>query len=245
MAASIYRLTSNNTTGAYQIPSKGVLVEKRKGQGLKEICYVPGSDSIWVEDQKGEWQRQKQRIWIENGFIAVSDKNKRLNEFLQIHPRFDIDFYLVDEEQDIKNELEEFELKDKAITLFSQFDTEELQAIGTIVIGINALTWNEHKTKAVLRKELEKAPKAFIDAIEGQDFEIAKIAGNGFLKGIVKHDTLRNAVVWNDKEEAVILNLATGQNPLKHFRDILLRRDAEAKRILDLMVDKIDKINKK
>lgn len=247
MEKNIYRLAGIKPV-SFQLPLKETFVKKfvkengsKKSVGFKRIKYVPGTESIFAEDIKGDLQPQQ--IWFENGDVVVYKDDLLLNEIMTQHPWFKKGIYTLwsqDKEDEAKLEVQRS--KASARQLIDEADEDKITAIALAVFGPEAILWTENKCELMLREKADTEPKKLKDIIGEKNYESKLLAGLAFVKGIVKENTNKTAVVWADSE-GVILKLAKGENGISELGRYLGNANEESKKVLQSIGDRLEAID--
>jgi hypothetical protein len=233
---NVYRLKNGKTSGSFQLPIRDVLIKKMvDGEPReKKIIYVEGSDSIFLEDHKGD--QKGKSVWFEDGEIRVSESNWALNEILRLHHWNNKHYELVNEEETAKKEVALFETSTKvANSIIIEKDKYKLQAMAMVLISEDASGWAEFKCKQELLKyaKNERLCKVLIAEMEKPDYEIRLVAALAFNKKIIKYNSHHTAVIWNDgKEESVIIPLAQGERGIDKLSEFLGKHTEKAESVL-------------
>lgn len=229
-----YKLTNGKTKGSYQIPLKFTRIEKIVdgiSQGLRNIKYVSGLGSYWAEDVPSDMQSES--IWFENGLLIVPKSDKLLNSLMQDHPWFEKGIYeLYDKKNNSKKELDTYRAKDEAIKLIDESDTQKRTAIALAIFGQPAFDWDDDTCELELRKYADQRPDKLKEELSSRNYESKYLAALAFNKGVVKANIGKNAVIWNDTTEGVILRLAKGENGITKLGELLSTRTDETELIL-------------
>ena len=75
-----FKLMNGKKRGAWQLGIKGMMA--KKDGYLKKVQYVPGSDSIFAEDHKGDLKPVSP--WFDDGFLKVHKDNKILLKIIHL-----------------------------------------------------------------------------------------------------------------------------------------------------------------
>lgn len=238
---NVYKLTSGKVSGAYQLPIKTEMIAKMvDGEPtLKRVHYIPGSDSIFVEDYKGD--EKSKPIWFDDGEIRVAEDNRVLNTLLQKHSWFNKHYVLVNEEETAKKEVGEFETLTKASnSIITEKDEYKLQAMAMIIITPDASNWKAFQCKSELLKYAKNHSKSLLFEMAKPDYESRLIAALSFNKGIVKYNSHRTAVVWNDTAEGIIVRVAEGENGIDRLGEYLSKESEAATSVLQRIGEKTE-----
>lgn len=238
---NVYKLKSGKTSGAFQLPLRGILVPREiEGETFKkEIQYVPGASSYFKEDHKGD--SKPRPLWFDDGEIRVDPDDKVLNELLQIHPWFDSKYYLVSEEANAKKEIDDFEKITKASnSIINETDNLRLKAMAMIIISLEAADWDPFKCKAELLKYAKNHSKTLLTELDKQNYEGRFMAALAFAKGVVKHNQFQTAVLWNDDQEGIIVRVAEGEKGVDKLGEFLSTKSEKSTSVWQRIGEKVE-----
>lgn len=229
-----FRLTEKRTPASWTL-SGGYAV--KPGFGSKLINYFPGSDSIFVEDQKSDVKAKEVEFTYNDTLtdpatsIMVDEDNKCLIDYLKAHSFFNHHYYIHNEDQLAKNKLANLDKIEKAFSLIKENEDLKIQAMALAIFKEEAYGWSPTKCKAELKERATTAPDIIINAMESDRYESKYLSALAFYSGIVKENQLKGAVVWNDEDEGVILRIAKGENGIKVLGDLLYVENDETRLI--------------
>lgn len=245
MEYNIYRLKEGQPKN-FQLPLKNTFVKKfveENGQkvdkGFRRIKYVPGVDTIFAEDIQGDLKPQS--IWFVNGQLEVRKDDKLLNEIMTQHPWFNQRYALWSEDIEINEKLKNRRNKSYAEKLIDDADKNKIKAIALAIFGPEAISWSEEKSELKLREKAAENPKDLTDTMQTKDYQSRLIAGLSFVKGIVKENQNRTAVVWTDSE-GTIIKLAKGENGIKELGRYLSQANDESKMVMQAIGERLDAV---
>lgn len=229
----IYRLKGGRTPLSYGLKQSEVGINK-EGEGFKYINYYAGSDSIFVDDNKG---REVTRLTFEYNDLdatefIVPEGNIILHKYLRAHPHFNVHYEIFSEELSADAKLADFDKKEKALLMIRETDKFKIQAIALAVLGMEAFGWSAKKCMAVLKEKALTNPDVILDKVEATNYESKYLSALAFFSFIVRENNLQNAVVWNDENEGVVLHLAKGENGIQKLGELLNFNTAESKLVL-------------
>jgi hypothetical protein len=220
----IFRLTEKRTPASWSI-SGGFAV--KEGKGRKLINYYPGSDSYFVEDQTSDIPAQEV-TFIYNDIlsdpateIVVDEDNIALVGYLKAHPFFNLHYYIHDESKLDENKLADYDKIEKAFSLIKENEDLKVQAMALAIFKMDAFGWTAIKARAELKEKATTNPDIIINAIESDKYESKYLSALAFYSGIVREDSMKSAVVWNDEDLGVILPIAKGENGINALADFI------------------------
>lgn len=238
---NVYKLKNGKTSGSYQLPIRTEMIAKvvEGEKRLKNVHYIPGSNSIFVEDYKGD--EKPKPVWFEDGEIRVSEENWVLNELLKKHSWFNKHYVLVNEEATAEAEVSEFEILTKASnSIITEKDEYKLQAMAMIVVSLDASGWGAFKCKTELLKYAKNHSKILLAEMAKPDYEGRLLSALAFNKGFVKYNAHRTAVVWNDGKEGIIVRVAEGQNGIDKLGEFLSKQNEASTLVLQTIGQKTE-----
>lgn len=247
MEYNIYRLMGGLKPVSWQLPLKQTFVKKfvtengkRKDLGFRRIKYVPGTDTIFAEDIKGDLKAQS--IWFERGEMKVLKEDKLLNELLKQHPWLNKRYELWSQEEEDLRRLKEYRYKGIARQLIDDADLNKIKAISLAVFGYKAIGWTDEKCELELREYADVKPKKLQEVMKDKDYESKLFAGHAFVQGIVKENTGNTAVIWTDSD-GVILKLAKGEKGITELGRYLAIRTDESELVVQSISDRLGKLD--
>jgi hypothetical protein len=218
-----YRLLNGKKRGGWQLGIKGMMAPDKNGY-LKKVQYVPGSDSIFKEDHKGD--EKPVSPWFEDGLLKVHKNNKPLLEIIKIHKGYNKDFEVVDEDREAEKELAQMELQEKALAKVNVSDEMEVRANGILLMGQSAVSMSEKVVRMMSKKMAFKEPQKLLDVFNAGDYHGKYIAALSVLRGVVLVNQSRTAVTWPDGK--AIVTVAAGQDPIIKLGLYLSGNDEQA-----------------
>lgn len=245
-----FRLSNGRTPASWVLNSSqngGYAV--KPGFGSKLINYFPGSDSIYVEDQKSDVKAKEVEFFYNDILsdpatsIMVDENNTSLINYLKAHAFFGHHYYIHSEDQLAENKLADYDKIEKAFSLIKETDDFKVKAIALVVFKIDAHGWSPTKAKAELKEKATKNPDVIINAIEADGYEARYLAALAFYSGIVKDNNTSTAVVWNDENQSEILKLAVGENGIQKLGEKLSVSNEESNLILQQIGTKLNALN--
>lgn len=229
----IFRLLNGKTPASWSLKGGSAI---KPGIGQKHIGYFPGSDSIFVEDNKDD--RQMEEVVFEYNDeltdpatqIIVEESNTNLITYLKAHAFFNVHYAIHSIDAVSESKLEDFAKTEKALSLINEDDDVKTRAIAVAVFKSKAIGWSLVTCQAELKETAIKNPKLIIDAFESPNYEGNYLAALAFYSNIVTENNLHTAVVWTDGE-GEITKLALGENGIEKLGS-LLSVESDESRIL-------------
>lgn len=196
-----------------------------KNVGLRDIQYVPGSSSIWKEENQKEGTPKQ--IWFTNGDLFIDESDTVKIEYVENHRDYGTKYERFDPEAKAQDQIKAFELVEKAKEMLREYseDEDKMAATAAILFDVVSMTWGPSQTKMKCFSYADQNPKKVIDALNDPAGEAKYIAALGLRKQVVKTNPQRTAVVWNDDDAGVICNVPQGQKPLSVLGDFLFNEE--------------------
>ena len=222
-----FRLTKGRKPTSFQIPTKQVMLPKgnEANAPLKKIQYIPGHDSIFKEDHKGD--EDPVQIFFEEGLLNVDLKNTALITLLKRHPWYNLHYELVDDEASAVKELDKFDLIEKALDKVNIAQEDELKANAIVLIGSHVIDYTEKRLRASLKKMAFDTPEKLIETMNKGNYSNRLAAALAVLREVVFINPTRTAIIWPDGKP--IINIASGQDPITEFGTFLSQNTEEIK----------------
>lgn len=220
-----YILKGGVKNPSWELRNHNVLVKKSDKEGLRELQYVPGADSIWKEENKKQGTPKSR--WFTNGALLVDNDDKVQILYLESHPDFNVKFELFDPEAKAEEKYKELELIEKAKELIRKNvdDEDKMAATAASLFGQTSMAWGAKQIKLRLYTFADQKPEKVISTLNDPAVEAKYIAALGLRKRIVKSNPQRTAVVWADENEGVIVQVPTGKQPLEVLGDYLFNEE--------------------
>jgi len=242
-----FRLTEKRTPASWVLNSAtngGYTV--KPGFGSKLINYFPGSDSIFVEDQKSDVKAKEVEFTYNDTLsdpatsILVDENNTSLLNYLKAHTFFNHHYYIHNEEQLAENKLANFDKIEKAFSLIKETEDLKIQAMALAIFKEDAFGWSAIKCKAELKEKATTNPDKIINAVESDKYESTYLSALAFYSGIVKDDQLKSAVVWADEDQNVIVRTAVGENGITKLGEFLSTESEQSTLVLQEIGNRIN-----
>lgn len=213
-----FRLTGNKKPVNWQLGIKGMMVPNReKGGALKRVQYIPGSESIFKDDHKGD--EKPQSIWFQDGLLKVHINDKPLLTILYNHKQYNKEFEKVDPDREADKELAKMELQERALAKANVSDDMELRASAVVLMGHGALTMSDKVIRMKVKKMAFEQPQKLLDELNSAEYRGKYIAALSVLKEVVLINESRTAVTWKDGN--IIVSVAAGQDPITRLGTFL------------------------
>ncbi len=220
-----YILKNGVKNPSWGLRNDGVFVFNKEKDRKMELSYVPGSKSIWKEENEKEGKQKKQ--WFTDGNLYVDENDKVLIQYLETHPDYNVHYEKFDPEAKAKAEFDKMEEIEKAKDYLRDFadDEQKMSAIATAIIGESSLSKGPREIKLLLFKRADAKPQEIISAANDPAIEANYIAALAIQKRIVETNASKTAVVWADRDKGVITTVAAGKKPITALAEFL--RDDE------------------
>lgn len=165
-------------------------VDDEKGGAGRALRYSINHSSPFIDEQQGESQHEP--IEFVDGTLVVPNYKQNLQEFLRLHPHNGVKFHELDHEQMAKDEMKEFEWKQKALSFALNSDIEVLGSVARILMGSDVDKMTSSEIKRDCLRYAERDPEGFIDAMDDPDLgrkNVARRAISERLLGLRDNDT--------------------------------------------------------
>lgn len=230
---NVYKLKSGKTQGAFQLPLRNEMVTKvvEGEKRLKKIHYIPGADSIFVEDYKGD--EKPKPVWFDDGELRVAEENWTLNEVMKNHSWFNKIYVLVNEEATAELEVAEFEKITRANNrIINEKDDHKLRAMAMSIISLDAINWEPFKCKAQLLNYAKNHSSVMIAEMDKPNYENKYIAALAFSQGVVKYNLHHTAVVWGDGDGGTIVKVVEGETGVEKLGRFISVKNESSESVL-------------
>lgn len=216
-----FRLKNGMKPVSWQLPISNVLLPKLDADGNegpeKQIHYIPGTSSIYVEDYKGD--KKGEDVWFEDGELEVRDSDKLLIEICKRHRWFNVHYELADDNATAEIEMRKFEMQDRANETINKLDEIQLQAVAMAIIGEASTGWSPIKCKAELKKRANEDPEKLLKDMDSPSYENRRTVSLALLRKIIKTDITNTAIQWADG--GTIIRMAVGENAVERLAEFL------------------------
>ena len=173
----VYRLKSSKTPESVILRGSSskretLLHVDKETNTQREIRYATNESSPYVDEQS-QYARMS-HIIFEQGMLRVPAHNVALQWFLEVHPKFGVDYELVDEAKSAEKELDILELRIEAQTKALELDIEKIMLIAPVLLTNLNGSVNNYSPSQIKLKVLQKAhddPKKFLSAISDTSIE--------------------------------------------------------------------------
>lgn len=214
----------------------GALVYK-ENKGLRQIVYVEGGHSIWMDEYDKSIALRNKEIWFEDGSLLVNPTNLLLIEYLVNHPDFGVKYILDDPEADAILKLAEIEKYDQVKTELSKL--EDFDALVESIRRKDEVTFHLSPSQKKLRcyEEAKSNPDLVLKALRNPNTATKYLVALALNKGIIKLNSTQTQVIWGDNE-GVITSLAIGQKAIDIMAEFLFEPKNEG--TLEELVRRVD-----
>lgn len=202
----------------------------------RAIRHCPNERSIFIDEQSSS-ARVVPIIFL-NGLLSTGAKDVITQRFLEAHPRFGLDFELIDEGRKAQ---EQAEFEDLKLTIKAAIRDQEKQKDGPALLRVLVVAMAPDLRKQVAEMspaELRLAlydlvdvnPRRFVDD-KGEvnvfdDPELVRVATahDAFINGVVEVSTSGKSIIWGDTKEN-ICTLPPGRGHVEFFAKYLATED--------------------
>lgn len=222
MSKVIFRLKGDLFPESWELPLRNMYHPRPMPNGQKVdklVHYLKGASSIWAEDYKGD-KKPIKAVYFENGVLEVPSSDLLLLEILSIHRFNGVKYEKYDAGVSAEKKLEEFELREKALSQINVSGDRKIKAMALAIIGSETMAYSTVECLAALKSKAYENPKEVIDKMNESGYEVKFLSSMAFIQGVVKTNEGQTAVVWGDTS-GVILKLAVGENPIEQLAKFL------------------------
>lgn len=209
----------------------------------KPIGYFVGKDSCFVEDNPETKESAVPEFEFNESTgkteLVVPETNRALINYLETHAWFNKKYIRFDADADAKRDLERFESTEKALDFLKNKTGDDVIALGLLVIGNHAINMGEQNVLRELKYLAFNSPENILKVTNNLDFDVLIIGASAFVKGIVKTNDTKTAVVWEDSL-GVIVRVAKGEKPIEKLSEFLTNQTDEARTTLQEMGNRVN-----
>jgi hypothetical protein len=223
-----FRLKGGKTPVSYTLGYKGKLIAKKQGNvnyGMKRVHYIPGVESIFVEDYTGD-ERPVKPVF-EDGLLEVHKDNKSLLTLLYSLPEYNSLYERVDEDAKAGRDLDRMELVEKALAKVNITDATELKAHALMLIGSKVNTFTDKQVRASVKKKAFDTPEDVISEMNTKNYNAKYVGALATLKGVIEVNETRTKVSWANTGQTIV-SVAAGQDPISKLGEFLASDNEQA-----------------
>lgn len=129
-------------------------------QENREIRWSRNQKSPFVDEQDS--QVQVSPIIFEDGMLQVVRTEPVLQQFLSIHPLYDISFEEVDLVKDADVELEKMELEENAMSAARNLSSDQIESLVRVLLNVNPDSLSSSIMKRDIKRYARNFPKEFL-----------------------------------------------------------------------------------
>jgi hypothetical protein len=216
----------------HTIPSSDIIYDD-KTNSQRRIKYVPGEQSIFVDEQSEESLNiKKQPIVFSRGILAVSYTNPLLIEYLNatnfnssnpnrlksVNPVF----YLIDKGEDAKVSVQKSIKEVEAASVALKMPLEQLLGYAR-VLGVN-VDKSTDEIRYDMMQIAKKDPKAFVEGLDDPRTEYAELFILAKEYNILKSS--KSDISWNNG--GVICTIPLGVSEVEKATDFFMSEEGDA-----------------
>jgi hypothetical protein len=234
-----YELTKGRRPASWQLPIKNIMIEKfdgKKSLGLRTLEYIPGEESIFKEDHKGD--QESPGIWFEDGALQVDSANKAAVQILAKHPWNKIHFNKVDHDVAANQNIDLMALRFKAYEAVSSKDSEEMKARAFVLLGAYVISQSDKLIESQLKQMAMDDPEKVLEEMKQPDYAPKTVAALAVLRGVLLINPTNTQISWADTGKSLI-SIAAGQDPISKLGQFLSGKEESAKLTLQEIGEKI------
>ena len=167
----------------------------------RELRYTTNQKSVFVDEFQG--QARYAHIVFENGTLFVPKEKQTLQKLLSIyHPHKDVLYREVDEVKEAQDDLQNLEVELEAMTVASNLDIEQAEAIMRVEIGSNVDKISSKELKRDLLVFARNNPELLLDLVKDDNVHLRNIGIKATEYGIIKLSSDNRTFSWgtNDRK---------------------------------------------
>ena len=201
----IYRVSGRHNPAIFWLQSRPSSSEpmlywdadKKKN---RELRYAANFDTPFKDEQHGT--AVPGVIMFEEGTLVTRESDVGLQKFLELHPKKDTKFYLVDKEAVAADELEVMDIEDEARALARDLDIDHIEAIMRTELrsAVDEMSTKELRREA--RIFAKRNPKFFLTLATDDDITMRNLAIKASEAGYI--NVLQDQIVWAETNRKII-----------------------------------------
>lgn len=242
----IYRLKTGKKKGTYTLKSGIANIDGN----LKNISYRPGTSSIVDEDNKDSVVKARPVTFKFNNQmgnpaveISVPKANKLLNNFLQSHQKFNIDYEIYDEDAIAAQKVNKYNNVEKAFSYVNLSDENEIKASALAVFGMDYFNKSVNICEQDLKKAAYENPEKVIGVYENEAFHSRHMASLMYGTRVIENNPTSTAVVWADTK-GVIVHITQGESGIDKLTSFLHKDSPESQSLMQEFSKRVDTLAK-
>jgi hypothetical protein len=225
----------------YKLASEGIAIDEDTQRSRRWRC-LKGIDSIWVDDQDGiepRYDEYEDLVFI-YGKMTVKGWERNKLAALMNQDGFEGKKYrkqnaktvyrLVDEEKDLDNALDSFEIEFEALKIAKECSDEEMLPFA-FVLGINT----QKSEKEVRREFIMKAkanPRYFLKHFVDPKNEISYLVHKGMAENIISTSAVEGKLVWAESRK-VIMDAPKGSDIAQDIAKLVMQNNEDAVKLVE------------
>lgn len=226
---------------SYKLASEGIALDDETGRNRRWRC-LKGIDSIWVEDQDGiePTYNDFEDLVFEYGKLLVRGYERNKLAALKVQDIFEgkqnrkmntkVVYKLVDEEKELDNALDSFDIEFEALKTAKECSDEEMLPFA-YVLGINT----QGAIKQIRREFIAKAkanPRYFLKHFVDPKNEVSYLVHKALTSNILSASAVEGKLVWSESRK-VIMDAPKGSDIASDIAKMVMRGDEEANRLVE------------
>lgn len=208
-----YRVSGRHNPAIYWLQSRPstnspMLYWDEKNNKNRQVRYATNFDSPFKDEQHGT--AIPGVIMFEEGTLHTTKDQVGLQQFLFLHPKKNVKFYMVDNEAVAEDQLDQLDLEFEALKLSKELDIDHIEAIMRTQLrsDVDVMTTKELRREA--RLFAKQDPKYFISLATDEDISLRNIAIKGAEFGIL---TVTDTQVLYTDTGRKIFDVGFDENP--------------------------------
>jgi hypothetical protein len=186
----------------------------------RALRYSSNQRSPFIDEQDD--QAVVEPIIFEDGQLFVTRENQVLQKFLHYHPMNGVKFKEQDNAKDAQEELDWFDVEEKAIDLAKDLDIEMAETLCRVALNLDVSKMTTQEIRKDVKKYARRFPQGFMDAANDPKLQLY-----GHIAGMIDERILiiRNKdrdVYYNLKDnKSLMLVVPFGADPIGIISDYL------------------------
>jgi hypothetical protein len=195
------------------LASEGIALDDETGRNRRWRC-LKGIDSIWVEDQEGiePTYNDFEDLVFEYGKLLVRGYERNKLAALKVQDIFEgkqnrkmntkVVYKLVDEEKELDNALDSFDIEFEALKTAKECGDEEMLPFA-YVLGINT----QGAIKQIRREFIAKAkanPRYFLKHFVDPKNEVSYLVHKALTSNILSASAVEGKLVWSESRKVIM-----------------------------------------
>ena len=190
-----YKLGGNAKPLSYMLPTKNTrrypLMHFDEAKGInRALRYASNQRSPFEDEQDGNAILSP--IIFEDGMLTVPRQNQVLQQFLDVHPLKNLQFFEVNKEKDAEADLDVLELELDALVEARGLSSDMIDIVGRVLFGAKAANLKTKELRRDIIIEARTRPQEFLNVLNDKELKMFAVIQQFFDEGLLslrKHGT--------------------------------------------------------